>query len=598
MNQLADGTYIGGEGCELPSSPDKMYKVNTFALFFANDGSGHAGLWRSDGTKNGTYFISDLDSIDFSASVSEAYSTGSLLYFVKYLQVYDSSTGKTYGSPKELWRSDGTTAGTFPVFSGADKRIDENFWNNNPEYEVKGATIGSNFFFVASQQIGDTVYSNIYKTNGTVAGTTPYFQIYKARGTIETPFITGTLKIISFNNQLYFNYPNEETGWEIWAGDGINPPHLYCDFNPGPLGTVVGEWINLNDQYLILSASIYTSVSKWTNKILRIKSNDACPVVIDENAGNSDNGYNPSFHSSSSNDYCITDNKFFFENYSGTGSRLLEATNGEINGTFSVPFDYLVLNGVHTKGLIFTEGLIDTKTYTWNGNSPTSYDIFSDSLNATEANGYFSPNRVIQLDTAVFIAGSSGNNNIVWQTNVNGSYCYRVSTLNLYFKGVNLGDTAYLALGDAFPSGTFPCGTEPVLLKKFDKVWTGKISSDWNNNSNWLPSGVPKFTESVVIPRTQYNPVINGQASCKDLFLNNENSYLNNQGITVNKSANLDVHGYYFSLRGSDINGEGSLTRKGTFVNTTYGDGAYNIDSININGADWDLTSMNFSEPN
>src|SRR6185295_2122872 len=52
VNQLADGTYIGQDGCGFKypdQAPQEMYKVNSFALFFADDGKGKRGLWRSDG---------------------------------------------------------------------------------------------------------------------------------------------------------------------------------------------------------------------------------------------------------------------------------------------------------------------------------------------------------------------------------------------------------------------------------------------------------------------------------------------------------------------------------------------------------------------
>ncbi len=59
---------------------------------------------------------------------------------------------------------------------------------------------------------------------------------------------------------------------------------------------------------------------------------------------------------------------------------------------------------------------------------------------------------------------------------------------------------------------------------------------------------------------------------------------INYGNLTVNKNANLDVHGFVYNL--GAITGNGSITRKSTFSNATYGNGSYNIDSINIDGGD------------
>ncbi len=132
-------------------------------------------------------------------------------------------------------------------------------------------------------------------------------------------------------------------------------------------------------------------------------------------------------------------------------------------------------------------------------------------------------------------------------------------------------------------------GYEPFVLKKCDKVWTGKNSTDWNDNNNWQPAGVPLFDKDVTIPPANNYPEINTNVSCNNLIVNHSS-------ITVNKDANLDVRGFVYNV--GDINGEGSLTRKCTSSNATYGSGSYNIDSINIDGGDWDLTSIYVGSPN
>jgi len=55
--------------------------------------------------------------------------------------------------------------------------------------------------------------------------------------------------------------------------------------------------------------------------------------------------------------------------------------------------------------------------------------------------------------------------------------------------------------------GTLICsGISPLPLH----VWTGAIDSSWYNGGNWNPTGVPLKTDSVYIPATASNPVMQG----------------------------------------------------------------------------------------
>src|SRR4051812_4251877 len=42
-----------------------------------------------------------------------------------------------------------------------------------------------------------------------------------------------------FNDKLYFTATDSAHGAELWEADGINPPKLAVDINPGPLGSMV-----------------------------------------------------------------------------------------------------------------------------------------------------------------------------------------------------------------------------------------------------------------------------------------------------------------------------------------------------------------------
>src|SRR5262245_4798445 len=84
-------------------SPDFVQAVGSTVFFNRNDGVHGDELWKSDGTFAGTSLVEDItpgyDSSIFSTSTASA---GGLLYFA----VDDGEHGE------ELWKSDGTEAGT------------------------------------------------------------------------------------------------------------------------------------------------------------------------------------------------------------------------------------------------------------------------------------------------------------------------------------------------------------------------------------------------------------------------------------------------------------------------------------------------------
>jgi subtilisin-like proprotein convertase family protein len=72
------------------------------------------------------------------------------------------------------------------------------------------------------------------------------------------------------------------------------------------------------------------------------------------------------------------------------------------------------------------------------------------------------------------------------------------------------------------------------------KVWTGAVSSDWNNANNWSPAGVPVASDSVVIPATGVtnNPTI----SAANVTVANL-TVVSPRVLTVNAGRTLNVTG-------------------------------------------------------
>ena len=87
------------------SFPFYLTNLNGTLYFQASDGANGAELWKSDGTAAGTVMVKDIDPGANSSFPSYIINVNSELYFT----ANDGAHGY------ELWKSDGTAAGTVMV---------------------------------------------------------------------------------------------------------------------------------------------------------------------------------------------------------------------------------------------------------------------------------------------------------------------------------------------------------------------------------------------------------------------------------------------------------------------------------------------------
>jgi ELWxxDGT repeat protein len=105
-DQYYYGYYGGRYSRYIPNSsnPHNLTDVNGTLFFTANDGNG-AELWKSDGTVAGTVLVADINSDSSSSSPSVLTNLNGTLFF--------AADDGAHGT--ELWQSDGTAAGTVVV---------------------------------------------------------------------------------------------------------------------------------------------------------------------------------------------------------------------------------------------------------------------------------------------------------------------------------------------------------------------------------------------------------------------------------------------------------------------------------------------------
>lgn len=159
-------------------------------MYFEADDAVHGNeLWRSDGTEAGTYMVKDIEPGSGSTNFNSITAVNGKLYLTFYTASYEPV----------VWVSDGTKNGTRLL-----KKIDADGWF---------VGLGNYVYFAGRNS---SSYNVLWKTDGTTAGTIPVKDI-KDDGLERSPIAQLTV----VNNLLFFTTYNYVTAnWELWRSDG------------------------------------------------------------------------------------------------------------------------------------------------------------------------------------------------------------------------------------------------------------------------------------------------------------------------------------------------------------------------------------------
>ncbi len=176
-----------------PSYPDKMTEMNNTLYFSANDGSNGRELWKSDGSTDGTIMIKDI----YPGAGTGFRPIGSNLPVINnelYFYGHDPVNGD------ELWKSDGTEAGTQlvkDIFPGTD--------SSTPLWFT---TDGKTLFFTANDGVHGM---ELWQSDGTEAGTMMIEEIYPGNNS------SGPTYLSAQGVWLFFSADDGINGLEPWA---------------------------------------------------------------------------------------------------------------------------------------------------------------------------------------------------------------------------------------------------------------------------------------------------------------------------------------------------------------------------------------------
>jgi ELWxxDGT repeat protein len=195
------------QGCQArtySSSPSSLTASDGRLFFTADDGIHGDALWKSDGTRAGTVLVKDLaPSHSYYAAMHGLTDVRGTLFFGA-----DETTDAPRLNP-ELWKSDGTRAGTVLV-----KDISRRDGSFGRVYNLTPA--GGRLFFVGDDGPHGP---ELWTSDGTREGTVLVKDI-DPEGTHYDSLYTRPSSLTAAGGQLFFTVDDGTHGRELWVSDG------------------------------------------------------------------------------------------------------------------------------------------------------------------------------------------------------------------------------------------------------------------------------------------------------------------------------------------------------------------------------------------
>ena len=192
----SDGTTAGTTNIKEGVVPNEITGVNGTVYLAVNDGA-LTGLWRSDGTEAGTQMVKAIiDPAGGRALPQDLTDVNGTLYFL-------GASGMHLEDTSELWRSDGTEAGTTMV-----KHIDV---QSGLDIDHDLTAFKGKVYFTAA--------GGLWRSNGTPKGTT----LIKGNCSVKAGSRTrcfSDLTATGANGTLYLVGSDKKQGTELWRSNG------------------------------------------------------------------------------------------------------------------------------------------------------------------------------------------------------------------------------------------------------------------------------------------------------------------------------------------------------------------------------------------
>ncbi|MET0555467.1 MAG: ELWxxDGT repeat protein [Vicinamibacteria bacterium] len=237
LRDLWPGASVGGLP-EMGSSRPRAFRAAGGLVYFtADDGDTGREVWRTDGTVAGTFLLKDIaPGPDSSAEVDPFFTQvgGTVLFFVRSDMPY----------ARRLWRTDGTTAGTVLVATACGEDCPAIGDGSH------SALLGGALYFPASDNADG---GGLWRTDGTDAGTV------RVTDAIDPGPLTAA------NGSLYFAGYGSATGTSLWTSDGTAAgTRMVKDLLPGPESSTLRNLTSASGR-LFFAMVTATADELWTS---------------------------------------------------------------------------------------------------------------------------------------------------------------------------------------------------------------------------------------------------------------------------------------------------------------------------------------------
>jgi ELWxxDGT repeat protein len=394
----SDGTETGTVLVKSISTSN-FTAVGDTLYFTASDSINGKELWKSDGTDAGTVLVKDIYP---GPGPSTSNDTGSPDYFTALgSTLYFTASEGING--RELWKSDGTAAGTVLVkniYPGSGSSL-----NNNAVYPRYLTAVGSTLYFSADDGSNG---QELWKSDGTASGTVLVKDIYPGPNTGISPY--NSQSFTAFGDILYFTAQDGINGLELWKSDGTAAGTvLVKDINPGTNSSGA-------QSMTILGSNLYFSASNESNGNELWKSDgttEGTVLVKDIVPG-------PGW--SSIQNLAVAGNTLCFTAYNASNGRELWRSDGTTEGTVLVKDIYPGNNSRYPQNLTAVGGNLyfTAEDYNggfeiWKSNGTTAGTVLVYYFNRN--NNYGSNLSLTAVGSTLFFRADNGNNgNELWKS--------------------------------------------------------------------------------------------------------------------------------------------------------------------------------------
>lgn len=320
-------------------------------------------LWRTDGTASGT--------LQLSSGFDPAYNQGALWKLPQYARAFNGNAylviAETINSDtrSEIWRSDGTSSGTFLLKASSENAIrildaTENYLfftaydeaTGTEVYRTDGtpggtvllqdlnpgsgnglvgphARLGNEVLFAGNDGVNGT---ELWKTDGTTAGTVMVEDSNPGPG----DGVSTATNFFTFNDRLYFGGNSPDTGFEPFISDGTAAgTHVLQDINTGPDSSTPLQYAIANNGYLYFL--ILNTYDDGPSQLWKTAGTDASTSYV--KLLGVDGEIHGDYHS-----FLVYNDKVYFWDRMNHFSDHLWVTDGTSAGTYSF-FDFITIDG-------------------------------------------------------------------------------------------------------------------------------------------------------------------------------------------------------------------------------------------------------------